>query len=84
VTMRKCLTIPAPVTARRCSPASIVVELQANGAGRAIAPDTVEYEQLVRPLDACFGERVGRVVGHLGVWSVEIKPLITEALEVAA
>jgi hypothetical protein len=82
--MRKCFTIPAPVTAARPTPASIVIELEHNGAGRATAPDTVEYEQLVNPLDACFGKRVGRVVGHRGMWTVEIKPLLVEALETAA
>jgi hypothetical protein len=71
--MRPVITIPAPVTARRTSPASIVVELERNGAGRAIAPDVVEYEQLVRPLDACFGARVGRVQARAGNWRVEIK-----------
>jgi hypothetical protein len=73
--MRQVLTIPAPVTANRASPASIVVELERSGAGRATAPGTVEYEQLVRPLDACFGLRVGHVVGRHGAWRVEIKPL---------
>jgi hypothetical protein len=82
--MRQVLTIPAPVTANRTSPASIIVELQSNGSGRALAPDTVEYEQLVRPLDACFGERVGRVIGHRGLWTVEIKPVAPVAAEIEA
>jgi hypothetical protein len=79
---RKCFTIPAPVTANRTSPASITIELQSNGAGRATAPDTVEYEQLIRPLDACFGERVGRVIGHRGLWTVEIKSAAPVAAEI--
>jgi hypothetical protein len=76
-------TIPAPVTAARPTPASIVVRQQPDGSATATAPVAVEYAQLVGSLAARFGNQVGQVTGHDGAWTVAIHSPVIE-LEAAA